>query len=78
MYYNCESLTILPNISKWFTFKVKNMSYMFYNCKSLKSIPEIGKWRFEYPKLVEFNNIFEGCSSLRYYPNIFNIPSKPF
>ena len=31
----------LPDISKWNTSKVANMSYMFHGCKSLISLPDI-------------------------------------
>ena len=33
MFYNCESLKSLPDISKWNTSKVKEMSNMFYECE---------------------------------------------
>ena len=39
MFYNCESLSNLPDISKWNTNNVTNMSYMFYNCKKFLNIP---------------------------------------
>ena len=44
MFYNCSSLKSLPDISKWNTNKVIDMSDMFYNCSSLKSLPDISKW----------------------------------
>ena len=44
MFYNCESLSFLSDISKCNTNNVNNMSYLFYNCKSLSSIPDISKW----------------------------------
>ena len=44
MFDSCESLSSLPDISKWNTNNVKGMSEMFYNCVSLSSLPDISKW----------------------------------
>ena len=33
MFLNCKSLSSLPDISKWNTENVLDMSYMFSNCK---------------------------------------------
>ena len=38
MFYNCESLLSLPDLSKLITNEVTNMSYIFFNCKSLESL----------------------------------------
>ena len=45
MFYNCESLLSLPDISKWNISNVTDMSYMFSWCKSLtsSSLPGISK-----------------------------------
>ena len=43
MFSYCKSLNSLPDISKWDTNKVTNMSNMFYNCESLKSLPDFRK-----------------------------------
>ena len=40
----CSSLLSLPDISKWNTINVTDMSYIFYNCSSLSSLPDISKW----------------------------------
>ena len=56
MFYNCTSLSSLPEISKWNTSNVTNMSYMFYNCTSLSSLPDISKWNTRNVK--DKNNIF--------------------
>ena len=45
MFYYCRSLQSLPDISKWNTENVTNMSYMFYDCSSLQSLPDISKWK---------------------------------
>ena len=44
MFLLCMSLSSLPNISKWKTQNVTNMSCMFYVCSSLSSLPDIPKW----------------------------------
>ena len=44
LFSECESLKSLPDISKWNTKNVIDMSSMFYNCKSLLSLPDISKW----------------------------------
>jgi len=41
MFYNCSSLSSIPDISKWNTNNVADMSYLFYNCSSLSSITHI-------------------------------------
>ena len=40
MFYKCNSLSVLPDISKWNTSNVTNMSGMFYSCKDSLNIPE--------------------------------------
>ena len=44
MFYKCNSLISLPDISKWNTSNVNYMSWMFYECNSLISLPDISKW----------------------------------
>ena len=39
MFYECNSLNSLPDISKWDTSNVKNMSWMFGECLSTINIP---------------------------------------
>ena len=43
----CTKLISLPDISKWETQNVTNMSYMFSNCLKLKSLPDISIWTFK-------------------------------
>ena len=45
----------LPDISKWNTSKVTNMSDMFYKCSSLLSLPDISKWNTS--NVTNMNNI---------------------
>ena len=39
MFSGCSSLISLPDISKWNTNNVTNMSYMFCDCKEDLNIP---------------------------------------
>jgi len=43
LFYECESLSSLPDISKWNTNNVTLINNLFYGCKSLLSIPDISK-----------------------------------
>ena len=45
MFYGCKSLKSLPDISKWNTSNVTDMSRMFYCFSSLSSLPDISKWK---------------------------------
>ena len=47
MFSFCESLKSLPDISKWNTKNVTNMSEMLFGCISLKSLPPILKDKIE-------------------------------
>ena len=47
MFSNCSSLISLPDISKWNTKNVEDMSLMFNGCKSLISLPDISKWNIK-------------------------------
>ena len=44
MFYNCKSLKILPDLSKWNKKVIHDMSKMFFNCKSLTYLPNISCW----------------------------------
>ena len=52
----CSSLKSLPDISKWDTNNVTNMSLLFSECSSLQSLPDISKWNIK--NIVNINNIF--------------------
>ena len=62
MFCNCTSLSIIPDISKWNTAKVTNMSCMFYNCSSLLSLPDLLEW--DISKVVDLKNMFYKCDKL--------------
>ena len=55
MFYHCDSLFSLLDISKWNTSKVTNMSYMFRYCESLSSLPDLSKWEILVVRVVFFN-----------------------
>ena len=64
----CFMVSTLPDISKWNTSNVTNMSYMFNWCTSLSSLPDISKWNTS--NVTNINGMFSGCKSS------LNIPSK--
>ena len=44
LFYGGSSLKALPDISKWDTKNVNDMSWLFCKCSSLKTLPDISKW----------------------------------
>ena len=68
MFSGNESLISLPDISKWNTSKIKNMSHMFHECLSLKSLPDISKWDASNVMYMDF--MFALCISLISLPDI--------
>ena len=61
MFCDCESLSSLPDISKWNTNNVTNMSNMFYECSSLSSLPDISKWNTN--NVTNMSFMFYNCSN---------------
>ena len=68
MFSECESLSSLPDISKWDTSNVNDMMCMFYGCKSLFSLPDISKWNTS--NVNNMSCMFCGCKSLSSLPDI--------
>ena len=68
MFYNCELIEYIPDISKLNTQSAKDMSYMFFNCSSLKVFPDISKWNTG--NMMYLNSMFENCSSITSLPDI--------
>ena len=66
MFYNCYSLKLVPDISKWNTSKVKDMGNMFCHCESLISLPDLGKWNISNLECNE--KMFEFCYNLKTKP----------
>ena len=63
-----SNLISLPDISKWDTFNVINMSGMFQDCSSLLSLPDISKWNTS--NVSDMSSMFSGCKSLLSLPDI--------
>ena len=63
-----NTLSSLPDISKWNNNNVNNMSSMFYNCKSLSSLPNITKWNTK--NVNNMSYIFNICNSLSSLPDL--------
>ena len=62
MFYECSSLSSLPDISKWNTNNVTDMSYIFFWCSSLSSLPDISKWNTN--NYTNMYHMFYGCLSI--------------
>ena len=58
----------LPDISKWNTNKVSDMSFMVFGCSSLFYLPDISKWNTN--NLIEISLMFTKCISLISLPDI--------
>ena len=43
LFFSCAKLEKLPDISKWETNKVINISEIFFRCSLLNNIPDISK-----------------------------------
>jgi len=61
-------LKSLPDISKWDTSNVTDMSCMFKRCSLLKSLPDISKW--DTSNVILMYKMFSHCSSLLSLPDI--------
>ena len=62
MFYCCISLAKVPDISKWDTKSVEDMSWMFFECRLLNSFPDISKWNIKKTKNMKF--MFLNCNKL--------------
>ena len=63
-------LTTIPDISKWDTSTVTDMSGLFKGCSLLKSLPDISNWNMN--EVTDMSEMFSDCSSLVELPNINN------
>ena len=57
IFYNCQKLKNLPDISRWDTSKVKTLSAMFYGCSSLEKLPDISCWNITNATNICFMNV---------------------
>ena len=60
MFSCCFSLNNLPDISKWDTKNVNNISHMFSDCISLKNLPDISKW--DTKNVTNMSYMFSNCN----------------
>ena len=67
MFYGCTSLISLPDLTKWNTSNVIDMSNMFYRCISLISLPDISKWN---TSKFKYSYMLDGCISLINFSSI--------
>ena len=56
MFDGCSSLTNLPDISKWNTNKVIDMSCIFKECSLLTNLPDLSKW--DTNNVTDMNSMF--------------------
>ena len=68
VFYLCRSLKSLPDISKWNTQNVLDISGLFFHCSSLQFIPDISNWNLE--NVIYLSFLFFNCSSLIELPDI--------
>ena len=68
MFYGCNNLSSLPDISKWDTENVTEKSHMFYGCSLLSSLPDISHWNIK--KVDKMVSMFCHCESLSSFPDI--------
>ena len=61
MFYDCDSLDSIPDISQWNTKDVIDMSFMFYGFKSIHLI-DISKWDIR--NVTNMSSMFRYCKSL--------------
>ena len=67
MSYMFHEVTDIPDISKWDTSNVTNMSYMFLDSK-IKRLPNISGWKTN--NVRNMSNMFNGCNLLKLLPDI--------
>ena len=63
IFYGCKSLKLLPDISKWNTSKVTDMSWMFYQCSSLENLSDVSKWNIDNVSVM--SHMFNNCKVLK-------------
>ena len=66
--FNYNTFPSLPDISKWNTNSLENMSSMFIGCMKLKSLPDISNW--DTSNVTNMSGIFCNCESLEILPDI--------
>ena len=68
MFKGCSSIISLPDISKWNTENLENMSCLFEGCSSLISLSDLSEWNMK--NINDISEMFKGCLSLISLPDI--------
>ena len=68
IFNGCRSLLSFPDIPRWNTENVTNMSMMFVDCNLLQAIPDISRWNTE--NVMDMGGMFCGCNNLQSLPDI--------
>ena len=74
MFYYCNNLISLPDISEWDTKNVTNISFMFDNCNNLSSLSDISKWNTK--NISNMRCMFYNCNNLESLPDISKWDTK--
>ena len=70
MFFGCNTLHALPDLSKIGTTNVKSFKNMFNGCSSLVKLSDLSKW--DTKNIEDLSFMFYGCSSLIELPDISN------
>ena len=68
IFYGCESMISLPDISNWITDNINNFYNICHECNSLLSLPDISKWNTS--NITNMSGMFRECCSLISLPDI--------
>jgi surface protein len=59
LFYGCELLKSLPDLSKWDLSNAVNIESIFTECKLLESLPDISNWNTK--NVTNINQLFTDC-----------------
>ena len=76
MFFECNSIISLPDISEWDISKVVDISSFFYGCNSLRLLPDLSKWKNNKFKFMIY--MFYGCGAITFLVFQFEISGKVF
>ena len=68
MFYGCNKISSLPDLSKLDTSNVRDMSHIFDDCYALNSLPDISKWNTS--NVTDLSYMFYKCNALMTFPGI--------
>ena len=68
IFFKCSNLLSLPDINKWDTKYIINMSRIFCACTSLSSLPDLSSWKTNV--VDNMSGMFWQCKSLKEIPDI--------